>query len=81
MKEVLGDRVEAVKPSARLVDSPAMIVNVGGFMTSSMERLLKASGQGDPMSMGGKKNIAVLNRQRAAVHRHSLVTKIGRAHV
>ena len=31
MKEVLGDRVEAVKPSARLVDSPAMIVNVGGF--------------------------------------------------
>lgn len=59
MKEVLGDRVEAVKPSARLVDSPAMIVNVGGFMTSSMERLLKASGQGDPMSMGGKKDMEI----------------------
>lgn len=36
-----------------------MIVNVGGFMTSSMERLLKASGQGDPMSMGGKKDMEI----------------------
>lgn len=45
MKEMLGERVQAVKPSSRLVDSPAMIVNVDAFMTSSMERLLKASGQ------------------------------------
>ena len=45
MKEVLGERIQEVKVSSRLVDSPAMIVNVDGFMTSSMERILKASGQ------------------------------------
>lgn len=61
MKEVLGDRVEAVKASSRLVDSPAMIVNVDGFMTSSMERLLKAAGQGNPLGlgMGGKKDMEI----------------------
>ncbi len=58
MKEVLGERVQAVKASSRLVDSPAMIVNVDGFMSSSMERLLKASGQ-DGFGMGGKKDMEI----------------------
>ena len=58
IKEVLGERVNAVKPSSRLVDSPAMIVNVDGYMTSSMERLLKASGQ-DGFGMGGKKDMEI----------------------
>ncbi|NLZ16837.1 MAG: molecular chaperone HtpG [Desulfobulbaceae bacterium] len=59
MKEVLGERVQAVKASTRLVDSPAMIVNVDGFMSSSMERLLKASGQGEGFGMGGKKDMEI----------------------
>ena len=61
MKEVLGDKVQAVKPSNRLVDSPAMIVNVDGYMTSSMERLMKAAGRGEMfgIGMGGKKDMEI----------------------
>ena len=58
MKEVLGDKVKEVEPSTRLVNSPAMIVNTDGYMTSSMERILAAqgrSGQDNPMMMAGKK--------------------------
>ncbi len=46
MKEVLGDKVKEVHDSKRLEDSPAIIVNPSGFMTSSMERVMRASGQG-----------------------------------
>lgn len=59
MKEVLGDRVQEVKSSQRLVDSPAMIVNVDGFLTSSMERVLKASGQGEGLGMGSRKDMEI----------------------
>ncbi len=59
MKEVLGDRIQAVKSSSRLVDSPAMIVNVDGYMTSSMERILKASGQTEAFGMGSKKDMEI----------------------
>ncbi len=59
MKDILGERVQAVKPSSRLVDSPAMIVNVDAFMTSSMERLLKASGQDKGLGMGGRKDMEI----------------------
>jgi molecular chaperone HtpG len=46
VKDVLGDKVKEVKESHRLVGSPAIVVNPDGFMTSSMERIMKASGQG-----------------------------------
>jgi molecular chaperone HtpG len=62
MKEVLGDKVQEVKPSTRLVDSPAMIVNTDGYMTSSMERILAAqgkSGKDNPMMMAGKKEMEI----------------------
>jgi len=59
MKETLGDRVQEVKTSTRLVDSPAMIVNVDGHMTSSMERILKASGQNEAFGMGSKKDMEI----------------------
>ncbi len=59
MKEVLGGRINEVKSSSRLVDSPAMIVNVDGFMTSSMERVMQASGQDDALSMGAKKDLEI----------------------
>ncbi len=57
MKEILGERIAEVKASSRLVESPAMIVNVDGYMTSSMERLLKASGQSEAFGMGMKKDM------------------------
>jgi HSP90 family molecular chaperone len=53
MKEVLGDKVKEVKESKRLTDSPAMVVNPDGFLTSSMERVMRASGQQMP-DFGGK---------------------------
>ncbi len=50
MKEVLGDKVKEVNKSERLVDSPAMIVNPDGYMTSSMERIMRATNQDHPVS-------------------------------
>ncbi len=43
LKKTLKDKVADVIESKRLVDSPAMIVNPDGFMTSSMERVMAAS--------------------------------------
>lgn len=54
MKKVLGDRVKEVSASKRLVDSPAIIVNPDGFMTSSMERVMRAANQDSGLPMGGK---------------------------
>jgi len=43
LKKTLDDKVADVIESKRLVDSPAMIVNPDGYMTSSMERIMSAS--------------------------------------
>ncbi|MBN4060199.1 molecular chaperone HtpG, partial [Desulfotalea psychrophila] len=43
LKKTLDDKVADVLESKRLVDSPAMIVNPDGYMTSSMERIMAAS--------------------------------------
>ena len=60
MKEVLAERVQEVKPSNRLVDSPAMIVNVNGVMTSSMERIMMAQGAPqEQLAMGVKKDMEI----------------------
>ena len=42
LKKTLNDKVADVSESSRLVESPAMIVNPDGFMTSSMERVMAA---------------------------------------
>ena len=42
MKEVLGDKVQSVKPSERLVESPAVVVDADQFMTASMRRMMRA---------------------------------------
>ena len=48
LKEALGDRVEEVRPSTRLVDSPACLV-VGEYdMSANLARVLKAVGQDAP---------------------------------
>ena len=43
LKKTLAEKVGDVIESKRLVDSPAMIVNPDGYMTSTMERVLSAS--------------------------------------
>ena len=43
MKETLDGKVKEVIASKRLVDSPAIIVNPSGYMTSTMERVLHAA--------------------------------------
>jgi len=47
LKETLGDRIQEARVSHRLVDSPAAVVDTDQFMTSSMRRILKATGKGD----------------------------------
>lgn len=59
IKEVLGERVKEVNLSSRLVDSPAMIVNADGYLTSSMERVLRATAREDHLAMSGKKNMEI----------------------
>jgi molecular chaperone HtpG len=59
LKEILGDKVSEVLASGRLVDSPAMIVNADGYLTSSMERVLRASAQEEQLAMSGKKNMEI----------------------
>ena len=41
LKETLGERVESVRSSDRLIDSPAMASNSDKFMTASMRRMMK----------------------------------------
>lgn len=60
MKNTLDGKVSDVVESKRLVDSPAMIVNPDGYMTSSMERVLTASRLEKGMnSVSSKKNLEI----------------------
>lgn len=64
IKEVLGDRVKEVVDSKRLVDSPAMVVNPDGFMTSTMERVMQAQAvqHGQVPRLTGSKNLEINSR-------------------
>ncbi len=64
LKDSLGDRVKEVVDSKRLVDSPAMIVNPDGLMTSTMERVLQAANlsQGKESPDIGAKNLEINTR-------------------
>ena len=42
LKDTLGERVAEVKPSDRLVDSPALALNADKFMSPHMRRMMKA---------------------------------------
>ncbi|AFL72675.1 molecular chaperone HtpG [Thiocystis violascens] len=50
LKTALGERVEAVRPSTRLVDSPACLVVGEHDMSANLSRVLKAVGQNAPES-------------------------------
>ena len=61
IKEALKGRVKEVIVSKRLVDSPAIIVNPDGFMTSTMERVMQAARleKGEPLQETGNKNLEI----------------------
>lgn len=42
IKQALGDKVSEVRESKRLVDSPAVLINMDDGMTSSMQRVMQA---------------------------------------
>jgi TNF receptor-associated protein 1 len=61
IKDALGERVKEVIVSKRLVDSPAIIVNPDGYMTSTMERVMQAARleKGEPLQELGNKNLEI----------------------
>ncbi len=60
LKKTLDGQVADVIESKRLVDSPAMIVNPDGYMTSSMERVMAASRmEKGMMPENSKKNLEI----------------------
>jgi len=58
MKEVLGDRIEDVKESNRLKDSPSCIVAKEEGMSASMQKMLKLANQ----NIGEQKKIFEVNK-------------------
>jgi len=65
VKEVLGDRVEDVRITQRLTDSPACVVTGEHAMARHMEQMLKAAGHDLPSS----KPIFELNPEHTIVQR------------
>jgi molecular chaperone HtpG len=68
-KEALGDRVEDVRESKRLVDAPCRLANVDGTMSSQMQRLLQMSNK----EFGGAKRILELNPSSPLIKRLSML--------
>ena len=64
-KDALGDRVREVKPSTRLVDSPACLVLTESAMPAHVEKMLRNAGKGIPR---GKRDLE-LNPANPAVKR------------
>ncbi|MEW6237539.1 MAG: molecular chaperone HtpG [Candidatus Omnitrophota bacterium] len=56
-KIVLGDRVDSVRESKRLVDSPAIVVNVDAGMTSGMQRIMQSVNK--DFAAIGRKNLEI----------------------
>jgi molecular chaperone HtpG len=48
LTDVLSERVDAVKPTQRLAESPACLVRASGEMSAQMRRLMEAAGQSMP---------------------------------
>ena len=67
LKDTLGARVKEVIASKRLVDSPAIIVNPDGYMTSTMERVLHAA---------SKENIELGNKNLEINTHHTLIKQL-----
>lgn len=72
LKTTLGDRVEEVKASDRLVDSPALAVNADKFMSPQMRRMMKAMNK-DGADTPVKVNLEI--NPRHAVIKHLAAAK------
>ena len=59
VKETLGDRVNEVRASKRLVGSPAVAVESDRFMTSSMRRILKSMNREGGQSFEAKPDLEI----------------------
>ena len=68
-RQALGARVEAVRESKRLTDSPCVLVNADGGLSVQMQRLLKANNRDFPAS----KRILEVNPDAALIRRLSLL--------
>ena len=66
-RQALSDQVGEVRPSKRLADSPACLVVPDGGMAPHIERMLRARGEGMPLT----KRILEVNLE------HPLIQKIG----
>jgi len=72
MQELLKDRIAAVKPSQRLVDSPAIVVDQDKFMTASMRRIMKAVRTGDANEEKTKYDLEINPRHKLMVRLNEL---------
>ncbi len=71
MQDLLGDAVSGVRPSSRLTESPAVLVDAEEGISSNMERILRAANQ----DLGvGAKRILELNP------RHPLIKNLAALH-
>ena len=73
MKEILGDQIEKVVVSNRVVDSPCVLVSTMYGMSANMERIVKAQALGaaqNPMMGGMNKKILEINPN------HSIISKL-----
>jgi len=59
LKDKLGERVGQVRPSKRLVDSPAVVVESDKMLTSSMRRILKAMKREDDAAAAGTQDLEI----------------------
>ncbi len=68
LKEVLADKVEDVKISHRLTDSPACLVTGAYDMSLNMQRIMKEAGQSmNMLGMGGSKPTLEINPSHGLV--------------
>lgn len=59
VKETLGDKVNEVRVSQRLVESPAVIVDADKFMTANMRRMMKAMKRDGPDLPAAKQDFEI----------------------
>jgi molecular chaperone HtpG len=71
LKQTLGDRVNQVRVSKRLVDSPAIVVDSDSQLTSTMRRILKAAGKPGEKGDSYKPDLEVNSR-------HAILVRLNR---
>ncbi len=69
-REALGGRIESVRPSKRLTDSPCCLVNADGGLSLQMQRLLKQNNREFPAS----KRILEVNPEAALIRRLTMLS-------